>query len=172
MVLHADELGPPILLRDKLHPRKLRCPHGARANVPHLAAPDQVMQRLHRLLDRRRRVEAVDLQEIDVVHLQALERSVDGVEDGRARKPALVGVVFELRHLGRVEDGSDLGLLAYVAVAFAEDGQLVPGQVVLFDGFGDELFGFAVGVDVGLEYLLATDAQRDIRAKMYLCPTS
>jgi hypothetical protein len=39
------------------------------------------VQRLHRLLDRRLRVGAMDLIKVDVVHLEALKRSVDRGED-------------------------------------------------------------------------------------------
>ncbi len=66
MILHADELRPPSLLRHELQARKLRRPHAARPDIPHLAAAHQVVQRLHRLLGGRMRVEAVDLQEVDI----------------------------------------------------------------------------------------------------------
>lgn len=81
MILHANELGPPILLRHKLHLRKLHRPHTTRTNIPDLPALDQIMQSLHCLLDRRVLIESVDLQQVDVVRFQARERFIDGVED-------------------------------------------------------------------------------------------
>jgi len=73
MVLHADKLGPPALLSYKLHTSELHRPHAARADVAHLAALDQIMQRLHCLLDRHGLVEAVDLQQVDVGRVEAGE---------------------------------------------------------------------------------------------------
>ena len=58
-----------------------------------LAGLDHVGQRLQRLLDRRRRVEAVDLVEVDIVHAEPAERIVDRVHDVLARQAALVGVL-------------------------------------------------------------------------------
>ena len=84
VILHADELGPAVLLGAELHAGKLRGPHAACTNVAHLAGLDQVMQSLHGLFDRSVGVEAMDLQKIDVWRVQATERSLDGVEDGSA----------------------------------------------------------------------------------------
>ena len=52
------------------------------------------MQRLHRLLNRRVLVEAVDLEQIEVVCAEALEGAFDVFEDGGARETAAVDVVF------------------------------------------------------------------------------
>ena len=108
MILHADELGPAVLLGAELHHGELVGPHAARADVAHLAAAHEVVQRQHRLLDRDRRVEPVsvshlppgrpnrpfsrketlpmDLKDVDVRRLQSLERGVDRVEDCGPRK--------------------------------------------------------------------------------------
>lgn len=85
-VLHADEPGPSVLLGRELHPRELRRPHRARADVAHLARLHQVVQCLHGLLDRGGRVEAVDLEQIDVTGTEAREGRFYGVEDGSARE--------------------------------------------------------------------------------------
>ena len=93
MVLHAHELGPPVLLRHELHPRKFYSPHRARADISDLAALDEIMQGFHRLLERNLGVEAVDLEKVEVVELEAGEGGVDGFEDGGAGE-ACVGVVL------------------------------------------------------------------------------
>lgn len=150
MVLHAHKLGPPVLLRDELHASKLHCPHAARANVAHLSALDEVVQRLHCLLDRHGVVEAVDLQQVNVRGVEAGERGVDSIEDGGAAKADMVRVVFELREFVCVFDTSQTGVFADGAEAFCEDGELVARDGELFDCSANDLFGDAVGVDVGL----------------------
>lgn len=87
-------LCPPVLLSDKLHLSELHSPHAAGTDVPDFSALDEVVQRLHGLLDRYVDVETVDLQEIDVLEVQTLERCVDGVEDGLAGEADVVGVVL------------------------------------------------------------------------------
>ena len=69
MILHRHKLGPPILLGDILHLCKLERPHRTGADIPHLAALHEIVQRLHRLGHRHGRVEAMDLQQVDVVRV-------------------------------------------------------------------------------------------------------
>src|SRR5206468_6810231 len=61
VVLHRHELRPTALPCDRLRLRELPPVHAARADVARLARADDVAQHLHRLVDRRRRVPAVDL---------------------------------------------------------------------------------------------------------------
>jgi hypothetical protein len=128
-----------MLLRDKLHLCELVRPHAARANIPHLPALDEVMQRLHRLLDWRVAVEAVDLEEVDVVGVEPLERRVDGVENRGARQPALVHVVGQVADV-RVLHVVDGGFFAERAVALGQDDELVAREGEFFDRAADELF--------------------------------
>jgi hypothetical protein len=125
VVLHADKLRPPMLLSNELHARKLHRPHTARANVAHLPALDQIVQRLHCLFDRHRFVEAVDLQEVDVRRVKACERGVDGVEDGGSREADVICVVFQLRELVCVLDGADARVFADGAEALRKNGEFV-----------------------------------------------
>lgn len=106
MILHADKLSPPTLLGHKLHLRKLHRPHATRANVPHLAALNQIVQRLHCLLNRHGLVEAVDLQKIDVRRIETRKRGVDGGEDGGAGEADVIRVVLELGEFICVFDAS------------------------------------------------------------------
>ena len=88
--LDAHERRPAVHLRDPVHLRDLPRPHVARPEVAHLARLHEVVQRAHRLLQRRRGVERVHLQHVDVRRPQARERRVDLVEERHAREPALV----------------------------------------------------------------------------------
>src|SRR3954469_14334557 len=102
VVLHRHEPRPPVARGDVLRLRELPREHAARSDVARLARADDVVQRLHRLLDRRVRVPAVDLVEVDVVHAEPLQRGVDGGEDVLAREPAPVRARRHLPvHLGR-----------------------------------------------------------------------
>lgn len=81
VVLHADELGPSVLLSAVLHQRELPRPHAARADVVHLACTHEIVQSLHGLFNWCVRVEAVDLQQVEVLQLQAGEGGVNCFED-------------------------------------------------------------------------------------------
>ena len=52
---------------------------------------DEIVERAQGLVDRRDRVGAVDLVEVDVVGLQPLEAGLDRVHDVAARGAAVVG---------------------------------------------------------------------------------
>jgi hypothetical protein len=157
MVLHADELGPAILFCYELHLRKLYSPHGACADVVHLAGPDQIVQRLHCLLNRGMRIESMDLQKIDVVGIEAPERSMDLIEDGLAREPTLVCVVSKLRQLLAILDCPQTWVFTSVTVALCEDDELVARQLVLVDRFANDLFRDTVGVYISYASVLAVE---------------
>ena len=70
----------------------LRRPLGD-ADVEHLALRDKVVERAQRLLERRVRVRAVALVEIDVVRAEPLQGSVALLHDVLPREPAVVGAV-------------------------------------------------------------------------------
>src|SRR5215472_1993444 len=75
------------------------------ADVADVAVPDHRVERAHRLLDRRRRIEAVDLVEVDVVELQALQARLQPGDDVAARRTAHVRARARLaEHLGRDDD--------------------------------------------------------------------
>src|SRR5439155_22768404 len=89
-------------------------------------------QRLHRLLERRRRVVAMTLVEVDEIDTQARERSVDLLENLRPRQPAiLVGhreVELRREHVGVARTRGEhlaeerLGLTAVVGVRRVDEG--------------------------------------------------
>lgn len=149
VVLHADKLGPAVLLGRELQARKLRGPHAAGANVPHLARLDEVVQRLHGLLDGGSGVEAVDLEQVDVRGVEPAQRRLDLVEDGGARQAKGVLVVLGRFKGGARDKVAGLGLLAHGPVALGENNDLFARDVVLLNGLADNLLGHAVGVDVG-----------------------
>lgn len=93
MVLHADELRPSVLLGGVLEQGELPGPHAAGADVVHFAGAHEVVEGEHGFFEGRVRVEAVDLEKVEVVELEAGEGGVDGFEDGGAGE-ACVGVVL------------------------------------------------------------------------------
>ena len=86
VVLHTNELRPAVLLGRVLQQRELPGPHAGGADVVHFPGTHEVVQGLHGFFQGRVRVEAVDLQEVEVVELEAPEGGVDGFEDGGARE--------------------------------------------------------------------------------------
>ena len=61
------------------------------AVVVDLPGPDEAVERAQRLLDRRVRVEGVDLVEVDRVDAEPAERGVEGAGQVARRQPAVVG---------------------------------------------------------------------------------
>ena len=61
----------------------------------------------------------------------------------------MIDVVFAALADGEYDGTSDAHLFADGAEAFGHDDYFVPWDVVVFDGFADDFFGSAVGVDVG-----------------------
>jgi len=84
VVLHADEFRPAVLLGGVLQQRELPRPHAGGADVVHFSGAHEVVQSLHGFFEGRVRVEAVDLQQVEVVELETGEGGVDGFEDGGA----------------------------------------------------------------------------------------
>jgi hypothetical protein len=167
LVLHTDELGPAVLLGHLVEVRELPAPHRTCANVAHFTALNKVMQGFHRFLGGDLGVVSVDLEEIEVRGLQARERGVDRVEDGRAGEPTLVDVSWLFVELGR-EVRVSTKIIADETKAFRRDHDLVTGDFMLattrnnkkleggprsgthlLDELGHDAFRFTVGVKVG-----------------------
>lgn len=81
VVLHADEFRPVVFLGCVLQERELPGPHAGRADVGYFAGADEVVQGLHGFFEGRVRVEAVDLEKVQVGELEAGEGGVDCFED-------------------------------------------------------------------------------------------
>lgn len=61
LVLHADELGPSVLLGTELHQCELIGPHRASPDIADLACLDQIVESFHGLFDGSVGIEAVNL---------------------------------------------------------------------------------------------------------------
>src|SRR5262245_40410199 len=131
VVLHRDEPTPTGDGCDLLRLRELPGEHARRADVARLAGPHDVVQRPHRLLDRRLVVPAMDLVEVDVVGAEAGQRGVDGRHDVLARQATVIG--------SRAHREVDLRRQHVVLATREQLAQQPPG----------DLLGHAVGVGVG-----------------------
>jgi hypothetical protein len=85
-----------VLLRKRLHLVELVGVTRAHPDVADLSGLDDVVKRRHGLLDRSFLVEAVALEDVDVVESEASEGLVDRVEDVLARETAAVDVALGL----------------------------------------------------------------------------
>ena len=135
VVLHRHEARPTVR-RPTERLRELPREHAARADVAHLAGLDDVVQRLQRLLDRRARIPAVDLVQVDVVELRAAaatRRSTRGCACARGRgRSHRASSACDLRRkhelLAHAEEprqdaaGDDLARPAVVDVCGVEEG--------------------------------------------------
>jgi hypothetical protein len=130
LVLHADELGPAVLARHLVEMRELPAPHRACADVADFTALNEVVQGFHRFFGGHPGVVSVDLEKIEVRGLQARERGVDRVEDGRAGEPALVDVSWLFLELGH-EVWADAEIIGDEMKAFRRDHDLVTGDSIL-----------------------------------------
>ena len=81
MVLHRDEAVPVVLFGGVEGLGKLPGRHAAGAEVAHLARAHEGIEGFQGLLDWRRVVPAMDLVEVDVLHLQPAQGIVTGLED-------------------------------------------------------------------------------------------
>lgn len=79
----------------------------------------------------------MNLEKVDVVHVQTLERGVDGIEDCLTRETTLVDVVFQLRQFFPILNSPQTRVLANVGETFGENDELLTGKVVLLNGFAD-----------------------------------
>ena len=93
LVLHGHEPGPAAQVGGVLQLGELPCVHRRCAEVADLAGLDDVVQRLHRLLDRGVGVEAVDLVQVDVVGAEPGQGGVDLFEDRLAGQALTAGAV-------------------------------------------------------------------------------
>ena len=84
-VLHADEFRPAVLFRDELHTSKLIRPHRACSDVMNLASLHEVVKRFHGLFRGYRGIVSMDLEKVNVIGSQTLERSIDSFKDCAAR---------------------------------------------------------------------------------------
>ena len=108
--------------------------HRASPDIAHLARLDEVVERLHGLLGGSIRVEAVNLVEVDVRGVEALERTFHSVEDCGAREAHPVGVLPALAQgliLGWREDVVVV-VLRGEEKAFGQDDDFVAGDLILF----------------------------------------
>src|SRR5674476_1536941 len=113
LVLHRDEAGPAAEVGRVLHRGELPRVHAGGADVAHLPGLDHVVERFHRLFDRRLGVEAVDLVEVDVVGAQPGQRGVDLLHHRAARQALTAGPVGHLpEQLRRQDDVLAAGVLA------------------------------------------------------------
>ena len=100
--LQADERRPAAEPRDDVGLGDLPRRRVGDAEVADLARAHEIVERGHRLLDRRVRVPVVQPVEIDVVGLQAAQRLLAGGDDRLAARAAAV-------RIARIEVAAELG---------------------------------------------------------------
>jgi hypothetical protein len=97
----------------------------------------------------------MDLKEVDVVRVKTLKRCIHSIENGLSRKTTLVRVVCKLWHFFAIINSSQAWVFPYISEAFCEYDELVAWNIVLLDGFANDIFRNTVGIDVGYKQKLA-----------------
>ena len=90
MVLHRHKARPAMQVGGVLHFGKLPRIHARCTNIAGLASLDHIMQRLHRLLNRRFGVETMNLIQVNIICAEAAQRGVDALHDVLARQAAII----------------------------------------------------------------------------------
>ena len=129
--LHALEARPAAFVGQRQRLHHLPSGHIADAQRADLAGAHQIVERAQGLVERRERVEAVQLVEVDVVELQAAQAGLDLVDDMVSALAAAVG------------------LLAHHAGGLGGDDDLVARQFQRFERMADQRLGLAERVDIG-----------------------
>ena len=86
MILHGDKTRPAVLRLEIQRLCKLRRMHRRRADIASFTGFHHLVERFKRLLDRRVVIPAVNLQQVDVIHVQASKAVINRAQDLRARK--------------------------------------------------------------------------------------
>jgi len=89
----------------------------------------------------------MDLEKIDI-GAQSLNAVINSIDDMLAGETDTVNERAVV--LAREPDWGLLALVVDAEVALGEEDDAVAGDVVLLQGFAEDFFGLAVGVDVGL----------------------
>lgn len=91
----------------------------------------------------------MNVEDIDIVGVQALERRVDLVDDGSTREIALVDIVFG--HLNRLSVClvSGFPILAHRPEALGHDDNLLSGNVVALEGIADDGLARTLRIGIG-----------------------
>lgn len=90
------------------------------------------MERFHGFVDRCLWVEAVNLKQVDVVRLKALQRGIDRVEDRIAGQARLVNEVSLVAKV-RMHECADGWVRVNEPIALREDENLFSRNVILRD---------------------------------------
>lgn len=87
------------------------------------------------------------LKKIDVGCVETSEGGFNSGEDALARETALINVIDRLVNVFQSEY---FRVIAFTdgSTTFGKDNELVPRDVVLFDGFANDLFRNAITVDI------------------------
>ena len=94
MVLHGYEPRPAVQICRVLGLRELPREHARRSDVARLAGSNNIVQSLHRFLNRRSVIPSMDLKQVDVLHSEPTKRIVYTIHDVLPRQSERIRVVW------------------------------------------------------------------------------
>ena len=133
-----------MLAGDLLCLGKLPGTHAGCADIAYFAGTDEIVQGLHRFLDRSRWIPAVYLVEIDIVGSQPFQRCIHSGED------MFSGQTAGVRRNGRCIGGSRVcrNIVRNMEINFRGDDDFITFGV-FFQQFAGQDFGQTVGIQIG-----------------------
>ena len=115
-----------------------------------MAVAHQLVERAHRFLDRRSRIEAMNLIQVDVLQLHPLQARLDAVHDVTTRRTTRIGALAHVaEHLGRDHDvfARDLQVLQRLTGnLFRQSARVHVGRVDEIDNTVDRLADQPLGI--------------------------
>ena len=93
VVLHGDKTMPAVLFGRIERLGELPGGHAAGSEVAHLAGADEAIKRFERFFNRRGKVPAVNLVQVDIVHFEAAQGILTGFNDMFAAQPPSVRAI-------------------------------------------------------------------------------
>ena len=119
VVLHGDKPMPAILFGRIERLGELPGGHAAGSEVAHLAGADEAIQRFERFFNRRGKVPAVNLIQVDIVHFEAAQGILAGFDDMlTAQSPSVRTIAHGSVDLGRQDN---IVACSHLAQPFAGD---------------------------------------------------
>src|SRR5262245_33375391 len=113
--LMRDVLCPPVAPRHRERLHQMPAGEIGAGDITYLTAPRQRVQRIERLLDRRERVEAMHVIDVDVINAETPQARVTGFKQVMARRADVIRTFAESK--GRLGRNQEIVALALYGLA-------------------------------------------------------
>ena len=128
---------------------ELPCPAGRHPDIPNHSTLHYIIEGLHDFGDFHIRVEPMTLEYVNILYVEPLEGSFNGIEDILPREAPLVHQTILLRFLpDKKLIESHFSIRKGWIEKLSHDDERLARGVDLFEGFAEDNFGLATRVEV------------------------